>query len=135
MLTRRFAVTAAATAPHVRSYIEIGGETGYRLDKITSEADQKGALKKYWGDVQQRKARTFANRKEELAHLAERPSYEYVSDLQRAADDMTHVTSSPLYYATDIPYHYQKLWKATTNSKTNANDGNGEIEMYRIVPQ
>jgi hypothetical protein len=136
MLVRRAAgPSAAMVGVQLRSYIEIKGDTKFRLDKMVSEKDQKGALKKYWSDVNEKKLKTFASRKEELAHLASRPDYEYVSDLQRSANDLTHVMSSPQYYISDVPYHYHKLWKAITVSKTNSESGNGEIEVFRVIPQ
>jgi hypothetical protein len=136
MLRRAVAApTIAVAAGSARGYVEIKGDTKFRLDKMLSEKDHKAALNRYWGEVSARKAKTFSNRKEELAHLAERPSYEYTSDLQRAANDLTHVMSSPLYYATDVPYHYSKLWKVYTASKTNSECGNGEVEAQRIIPQ
>ena len=129
-------VAGVAATSQARTYIEINGDTTYRLEKIFMEKDHKGALKKYWSDLEGKKSKTFANRKEEMAHLADRPNYEYISDLQRAATDLTAVYSSPQQYMTDVPYHYHKLAKTMTTSKTNANDGNGEIrEARRITPQ
>eukprot|EP00672_Neobodo_designis_P016474 CAMPEP_0174827006 /NCGR_PEP_ID=MMETSP1114-20130205/409_1 /TAXON_ID=312471 /ORGANISM="Neobodo designis, Strain CCAP 1951/1" /LENGTH=138 /DNA_ID=CAMNT_0016060593 /DNA_START=135 /DNA_END=551 /DNA_ORIENTATION=+ len=138
MLTRRLAPTVAAPAAamaQARSYIEISGETKFRLEKMTMEKDHKAALAKYQEGVTAKQAKTYANRKEELEHLTQRPDYEYVSDNQRAANDLTAVTSSPHHYMTDVPYHYQKLWKAITMSKTHHESGNGEIKLKRVVPQ
>ena len=132
-MQRRCVLTVAVA--QVRAFGEVKGDTTFRLQKKHSEKDAKGALKKYWDNLEQQKPKTFANRKEELAHLAARPSYEYMSYLQRAADDLTAVVDHPQQYVTDVPYHYNKLWKAITMSKTGCENGNGEIEMMRTIPQ
>jgi hypothetical protein len=133
MLTRRFA--APALAAQVRTYVEVKGDTTYRLEKLNMEKDHKKALQTYEASVEAKKSKTFANRKEELEHLTQRPDYEYISDMQRAANDLTAVVSSPQMYQTDVPYHYQKLWKAITLSKTHHESGNMEIKYQRIIPQ
>ena len=134
MLTRRLAPVAAATA-QVRTYVEIKGDTTFRLEKLNMERDHKAALAKYNENLGSKQSKTFANRKEEMEHLTMRPDYEYVSDNQRAANDLTAVVSSPQMYQTDVPYHYHKLWKAATLSKTHHESGNGEIPLNRVVPQ
>merc|ERR1711991_340321 len=127
---------SAAVVSQTRSYNEVKGAAhNFRLEKFFGEKDQKAALDKYWSEYNEKQPKTYSSRKEQLAHLTERPSYEYVSDLQRAANDLTSVTSHPLQYQTDVPYHYNKVRKAVTFSKTNAVCGNGEIQMKRIVPQ
>jgi hypothetical protein len=137
MLTRR-TTTAAVTAclgTATRSYVEVSGETKFRLEKLIMEKDHKKALASYQASVEDKKAKTYANRKEELEHLTKRPDYEYVSDMQRSANDLTAVVSSPQMYQTDVPYHYQKLWKAATLSKTHHESGNGEIKLNRMIAQ
>ena len=127
--------TLVAPAVGVRTVISAKGDTLYRLDKWMIEKDQKKALNQYWEDVNGRKAKTFSSRKEELAHLAARPDYEYVGDFQRAANDMMAVQSDPHRWVTDMSYHYHRIWKVSSASKTNHMDGNGQIEPCRATPQ
>lgn len=127
--------TTTAVLAAVRCHVSAKGDTLYRLDKWMIEKDQKKALDGYWAGVNERKPKTFANRKEELAHLAARPDYEYVGDFQRAAHDMMAVQSDPHKWVTDMAYHYHRVWKVASASKTNHMDGNGCIEHCRVVPQ
>ncbi len=130
MLQRRSA-TAAAVAAASRTYVTAKGDTTYRIDKWMIEKDHKKALAEYWRVFNERKAKSFANRKEELAHLSARPDYEYVGDFQRAATDMMAVQSDPHKWVTDMAYHYHRIWKMASASKTNHMDGNGAIELSR----
>eukprot|EP00796_Vickermania_ingenoplastis_P004914 gene4914-3526_t len=75
------------------------------------------------------------NRKEELSHLTQHCSYEYVPEFQRWANDMMAVYSDPQGYGHDMAYHYHRIWKAKSLTRRGIEDGSGAFDVCKIHPQ
>jgi hypothetical protein len=58
-----------------------------------------------------------------------------VADFQRWANDMMAVTSDPQGYSQDMAYHYHKIWKVMSPSKTRCGEGNGAILAAKVHPK
>lgn len=74
------------------------------------------------------------NRKEELSHLTQQCSYEYVPEFQRWANDMMAVYSDPQGYGHDMAYHYHRIWKAKSMTRRGVEDGSGAVDVVRVHP-
>lgn len=74
------------------------------------------------------------NRKEELSHLTQQCSYEYVPEFQRWANDMMAVYSDPQGYGHDMAYHYHRIWKAKSMTRRGVEDGSGAVDICRVHP-
>ncbi|KAG5489993.1 hypothetical protein JKF63_00112 [Porcisia hertigi] len=74
------------------------------------------------------------NRKEELSHLTQHCSYEYVPEFQRWANDMMAVYSDPQGYGHDMAYHYHRIWKAKSMTRRGVEDGSGAFDVCRVHP-
>ncbi|KAG5463948.1 hypothetical protein LSCM1_00122 [Leishmania martiniquensis] len=74
------------------------------------------------------------NRKEELSHLTQHCSYEYVPEFQRWANDMMAVYSDPQGYGHDMAYHYHRIWKAKSLTRRGVEDGSGAFDVCRVHP-
>ncbi|KAG5488517.1 hypothetical protein JIQ42_00124 [Leishmania sp. Namibia] len=74
------------------------------------------------------------NRKEELSHLTQQCSYEYVPEFQRWANDMMAVYSDPQGYGHDMAYHYHRIWKAKSLTRRGVEDGSGAFDVCRVHP-
>lgn len=132
---RRVVSRTATAACAARTYVTADGTTKYRIENVHNKPLTKETLDQYWSDFEATKIEQPRNRKEELAHLLERPDYERVNDFQRAATDMMAVQGDIHAWATDMGYHYQRIWKCNTASKTNMMDGNDAFHPIRIHPQ
>jgi hypothetical protein len=73
-------------------------------------------------------------RAEAMAHLTRRPSYEYIPEFQRWANDLMAIYGIPLEYQQEVSYHYHRLWKVFLPGNFTAMDGNGSIEVVRLKP-
>lgn len=123
-----------STATRTHFHIPCKGKVEYRLDNHIPFKSQKEIIADHETAVANAQHPNPRNKKEALQHLLERPSYEYVSDMQRAANDMMAVHSDPVKYSYDMAYHYHRIWKQHTAAKTWSADGNGAYELVKIHP-
>jgi hypothetical protein len=130
----RRAVATVAMPAFVRGMQQAKGKVEYRLDKYLPTVRGKDSVDAYWRDFDDAKVAAPRSRKEELEHLTYGPAYENSSDFQRAAGDMMAVQANPHAYATDMAYHYHRIWKCNTASRTGGHEGNGAIDVNRISP-
>jgi len=111
------------TVRHTQSAI---GRVELRLTKYYDDTNSEQAEAKYKAYLANLAAQANPapkNKKEALAHLTQsRLSYEGVSDFQRAADDMMAMRSEPMELATDMAYHYHRVFKGLSFAKTHQND-------------
>ncbi len=122
MMTTTFAVSSSA----VRSInISAKGRCEYRLDYTHSLKRGPEALKDL-KEAQSTKATSLfkepKTKKEQMAHLLERPKYEYVADFQRNADDMMAIQSDPRKFCDDMSYHFTRVGKMMNGAATWANE-------------
>lgn len=127
--------TTAATVVAVRTYVTAKGRCEYRLDYSHSTKRGPQALR----DIKEGEAKLAlkdpANKKEAMAHLLERPKYEYVTSFQRAADDMMAIQSDPRKFCDDMSYHYHRVGKCFNGSTTWANEGNSSCGQFnKLTP-
>lgn len=105
--------------------ISAKGRCEYRLDYTHSMKRGPEALKDL-KEGQDKKARDLfkepKSKKEALAHLLERPKYEYVADFQRNADDMMAIQSDPRKFCDDMSYHFTRVGKQMNGSGTWMNE-------------
>jgi hypothetical protein len=115
------ATVSAVAAAAARTISVSGGAKGrceYRLD-YTHSLKRGNELLRDIKDSEARRANPAATtKKERLAHLLERPKYEYTPDFQRAADDMMAVQSDPRKFISDMSYHYKRVGKMLNGSQT-----------------
>lgn len=118
--------TAAVLLSSFRNIsIAAKGRCEYRLDYTHSMKRGPQALKDLQ-EGQNKKARELflepKTKKEKLAHLLERPKYEYVACFQRNADDMMAIQSDPRKFCDDMSYHFTRVGKQLNGSATWSNE-------------
>lgn len=74
------------------------------------------------------------NRKEELSHLTQQCSYEYIPEFQRWANDMMAVYSDPQGYGHDMAYHYHRIWKGKSLTRRGVEDGSDAFAICKVHP-
>ena len=129
------AVTVASAYGAVRHTQSAIGRVDMRLTKYYEDSEIGVKSKAYHEALEKTKNPTPKNKKEALAHLVDaRLSFEGVSDFQRAADDMMAIKSEPMEHAVDMAYHYHRVYKGISMSKTHVNGATDAWEINRQTP-
>ncbi len=101
-----------------RGYVTAKGRCEYRLDYTHSTKRGAEALRDLKEGEEKKAVKNPQSKKEQMAHLLERPKYEYVPDFQRWADDMMAVQSDPRKFCDDMSYHFVRVGKNFNGSQT-----------------
>eukprot|EP00742_Colponemidia_sp_Colp-10_P026059 GILJ01031762.1.p1 GENE.GILJ01031762.1~~GILJ01031762.1.p1 ORF type:complete len:143 (+),score=22.18 GILJ01031762.1:3-431(+) len=137
-MMRRASCLVTATAlvsseTQIRTFVPIKSKVEYRTPRLYPRKSAKEANE----DRLKKEAVTMhpnpQSKKEALQHLLERPSYEYVTDYQRAANDMMAVHGTNWEHGADMQYNYHKIWRALKSSRIGADEGYA-VESLRIAP-
>ncbi len=134
--TTTTATTTAFLLTSLRNLnIPAKGRCEYRLDYTHSNKRGPEALKDM-KEAQEKKARDLfkepKTKKEKLAHLLERPKYEYVADFQRNADDMMAIQSDPRKFCDDMSYHFTRVGKQMNGTGTWMNENSSCGTLLKI---
>lgn len=135
---RRAAVVVTTSAlvssdSQIRTFVPIKSKVEYRIPRLYPRKSAKEANEERLKKQQQTMHPNPQSKKEALQHLLERPSYEYVSDYQRAANDMMAVHGTNWEHGADMTYHYHKIWKALKSSRIGAEE-NVNCDGIRVAP-
>ncbi|KAF8297605.1 hypothetical protein TcYC6_0079580 [Trypanosoma cruzi] len=118
-----------------RGIIACKGIVENRITKHYSNRTVEQAKAEREAQIAKSKHPNPRNRKEELSHLTQHCSYEYIPEFQRWANDMMAVYNDPQGYGHDMAYHYHRIWKAKSPTKRGIEDGSGAFEVCKIHPK
>lgn len=127
-------VTPAAALGAVRTIIAAKGIVENRITKHYTNRTVEQSKTERTESLRKSLHPNPRNRKEELSHLTQQCSFEYVPEFQRWANDMMAVYSDPQGYGHDMAYHYNRIWKAKSMTRRGIEDGSGAFDVCRVHP-